>query len=604
MKNIIPNLILLLSFNISTGQTFCHTPSESNNLKLNSSLQLGSTNSDTYCLKVYFHVIRRSNGTGGQSIARVYEAFNILNQDFNPHNIFFNWNNQIDYIDNDKYYSTPLIEIFNINNHKDGIDIYLFDDSSSSGGRANGVGQSSEFWVSGSYWKLPKNSLAISHVISHEMGHVLYLWHTHHGTYDEGGNDNPCKELVNGSNSSICGDYVVDTPADPHLQFDVNQTTCEWNSSGTDANGHTYKPDEKNIMSYTDINCMNYFTPKQGLRMRNAISSLPHLEKTVINNCIKIKGPSEVCSGDRPTYTLTDVPAGATIKWEFTYILSGQGTSNVQIGIFYGTDVRTLTAEVTYQGETSTFTKQISSESVSTPSTPEIRKARYNMDFLVCCFSGSQDTYTLDHAECYQNCDDLEWTYTVYFSHPGDQYYFSKSGRSYDKTGTIGVQKHTFHPLIVDAKARNVNRSEQCGDEYSGYSNSFARYYGVVEKGAYSSNTFYNQALNKHVPLAYYVDSRSRTLSVKTLHIWDWLNELYLHKDLNSKEIDVIKNWLSIANENINASVEIRHLTGNVMRTQKLSEGTTDVSLQGLPKGLYVVRFTINNMIHHEVITF
>ena len=27
------------------------------------------------------------------------EAFNILNQDFNPHNISFNWDNQIDYID-------------------------------------------------------------------------------------------------------------------------------------------------------------------------------------------------------------------------------------------------------------------------------------------------------------------------------------------------------------------------------------------------------------------------------------------------------------------------------------------------------------------------
>ena len=79
------------------------------------------------------------------------------------------------------------------------------------------LGQSSEFWVSGSYWKSPNNPLTRSHVISHEMGHVLYLWHTHHGTFNEGGNDNPCPELVNGSNSATCGDYVTDTPADPHL---------------------------------------------------------------------------------------------------------------------------------------------------------------------------------------------------------------------------------------------------------------------------------------------------------------------------------------------------------------------------------------------------
>ena len=112
---------------------------------------------------------------GGQTTQSVNEALNILNQGFNPHNTSFNWDNQIDYIDN--YYSAPKTAIYNVNNHQDGLDIYLFDDSSSSGGRASGVGQSSEFWVSGSYWKSPYNSLTKSHVISHEMGHVLYLWH-------------------------------------------------------------------------------------------------------------------------------------------------------------------------------------------------------------------------------------------------------------------------------------------------------------------------------------------------------------------------------------------------------------------------------------------
>ena len=185
--------LLIWNFNSVFGQNFCFTPSTSSNLSLNSSYQMRSSNNNSYCLKIYFHVIRRSNGTGGQSVESVEEAFNILNQDFNPQNISFNWDSQIDYIDNDSYYSSPTTAIFNVNNHQDGIDIYLYDDSSSAGGRANGVGQSSEFWVSGSYWKTPNNPLTRSHVISHEMGHVLYLWHTHHGTYNEGGNDNPCR---------------------------------------------------------------------------------------------------------------------------------------------------------------------------------------------------------------------------------------------------------------------------------------------------------------------------------------------------------------------------------------------------------------------------
>ena len=53
-----------------------------------------TSNNNSYCLKIYFHIIRKSNGTGGQSIENVEEAFNILNQDFNAHNISFNKDNQ------------------------------------------------------------------------------------------------------------------------------------------------------------------------------------------------------------------------------------------------------------------------------------------------------------------------------------------------------------------------------------------------------------------------------------------------------------------------------------------------------------------------------
>jgi hypothetical protein len=54
-------------------------------------------------------------------------------------------------------------------------------------------------------------------VLSHEMGHCLGLYHTHHGTVTEEGDSFQCPELVNGSNSSTCGDYIADTPADPNI---------------------------------------------------------------------------------------------------------------------------------------------------------------------------------------------------------------------------------------------------------------------------------------------------------------------------------------------------------------------------------------------------
>ncbi len=278
-------ILLHLSIISSFGQQLCNTPAvTNNNLLNNSSFLRTSSNNNNYCLRVYFHVIRRSDGTGGQSTASVNSAFQLLNQDFNPHNISFSWNNVIDYINNTSYYNSPNANIFTVNNNSNGIDIYLYDDLAPAGGLANGVGGAADFYVAGKFWNSPFQSLVTSHVTSHEMGHVLFLWHTHHGTFNEGGNDNPCAELVNGTNASTCGDYVVDTPADPHIQFNVN-SNCQWLGSGSDLNGQQYNPDEQNIMAYTIPQCMSYFTALQGLRMRNSISTLPYLQQCLTNSC-------------------------------------------------------------------------------------------------------------------------------------------------------------------------------------------------------------------------------------------------------------------------------------------------------------------------------
>jgi hypothetical protein len=276
------SIILMTIFYTAKAQTFCHTPNHSSNQSLNTMMRSSSLANNSYCVKIYMHVIRRTNGTGGQTTSAVNQAFQILNEDFNPHDISFNWDSAINYIDNDSYYNSPGVNIYNVNNHTDGIDIYLYDDDAPAGGRANGVGESSEFYLSGSFWNSPYSPLVTSHVISHEMGHILFLWHTHHGT-GEGGN---CAELVDGTNSDVCGDYVTDTPADPHLQFNVSYPNCQWTGSGTDANGDSYTPDEQNIMAYTHVDCMDYFTPFQGSRARNAIATLPFLQQTVVSCCI------------------------------------------------------------------------------------------------------------------------------------------------------------------------------------------------------------------------------------------------------------------------------------------------------------------------------
>jgi len=48
-----------------------------------------TTNPGPYYFRVYVHVTRREDGTGGISDQDVDAVFDRLNNDFNPHNIFF-----------------------------------------------------------------------------------------------------------------------------------------------------------------------------------------------------------------------------------------------------------------------------------------------------------------------------------------------------------------------------------------------------------------------------------------------------------------------------------------------------------------------------------
>lgn len=297
---ILLGLILLFGFRGQIdAQDFCFTDQYSKNAKYISQIENKNTNIPLN-LRVYIHVIRNSAGLGGQSFQDVLDALAILSQDFLPHNIFFVWDCQIDYIDSDFWFAGPASNatgIFNVNKHLNGIDIYLFPATANSpGGRANGVGGSSEFWVSGTWPGGLK--VAQSRIISHEMGHVLNLWHTHHGC-ESGG----IWEATDGSNCATAGDLVCDTPADPHLAFNVHPITCVW--TGTNSTFCTapeplssYNPDTHLIMAYTEPRCMSYFSSGQRTRMRNSITTLPHLLATVTlnlpTNCSPVSCPSDL----------------------------------------------------------------------------------------------------------------------------------------------------------------------------------------------------------------------------------------------------------------------------------------------------------------------
>lgn len=241
-----------------------------------------------FYIRIYVHVIRKQDSTGGQTEDRVHQALAFLDNDYNQHNIFFIWDCLTDYINNDNYYYPEGVGdslIFNVNRHNNGIDIYLFPDALpvhlTGGGLAEGIGATA-FFVAGNLSPLspappPYVPLVPTSVMSHEMGHCLNLWHTWEGP-------NNCQEFVDGTNCDVCGDLICDSPAEPPggISYNIDYETCEWTGSAPpDPNGDPYNPDEHIIMTYTHPDCMEYFTLQQAQRMRNSISTLP-----ILQNCL------------------------------------------------------------------------------------------------------------------------------------------------------------------------------------------------------------------------------------------------------------------------------------------------------------------------------
>ena len=218
-------------------------------------------------VKIYFHVYRRNDGSGGVNQARLNQMVLNLNDFYasTPFSFYFNvcetrWVDSTFLFDRIE----ECLFFFQGNEHNDGIDIHIKDDNGDFRGVASEI-PGGELLLSGSWSQ--NMPLGLSTALGHEMGHCLGLFHTHHGTCMEAGT------ICNGQNieggTIADNDFVTDTPPDPGLRGNVNED-CVWNEAeGCNPAGAPYNPLTDNFMSYTRITCRTSFTQGQIIRMKN-----------------------------------------------------------------------------------------------------------------------------------------------------------------------------------------------------------------------------------------------------------------------------------------------------------------------------------------------
>ena len=283
--------------NFECGTEFSTPPSWYHNVL---SRSVSNTN---YVFDIFVHVIRDASGNGFNKETVSLDILNTLNVHYSQANISFYLRGN-EYIDSDSYNNfTSNLEtyLFNENPHNDAIDIYVLSDDNywNKGGLAQDI-LSTACIINDSYYNTP--------VMAHEVGHCLGLYHTHHGTVNETGDSNQCKELVDGSNSDVCGDYITDTPADPRVW-----NGCEYNGNASDANGDYYNPDPTNIMSYAAPECLSNFTEKQIEKFHLCIENNSTLQTALHNELI---GDNHFCSN--AIYSISNLTTSENANWTVT----------------------------------------------------------------------------------------------------------------------------------------------------------------------------------------------------------------------------------------------------------------------------------------------
>ncbi len=217
-----------------------------------------STAVSEQCIALTLHIVRRSDGSGGLTLAQLADAMSDMNAHFQNVPMRFIQRGSVDYIDDDNFYfntntGSMWSALRQVNSVANTINVYFVPNT--------GICGISAFTTSSVQGMIVDNNCAgNTSTFAHEMGHFFDLYHTHETGFGV--------ECPDGSNCSTDGDQLCDTPADPVLQNHVD-VNCLYDNFASTPGGctGTYAPQTDNLMSYSRKECRDLFTPEQRNKM-------------------------------------------------------------------------------------------------------------------------------------------------------------------------------------------------------------------------------------------------------------------------------------------------------------------------------------------------
>ncbi len=216
---------------------------------------------DIVYIPLTVHIISRDNGTGGVSEKAVFDQLCEMNHTYESVGMVF-YIKQFKYMNNSVIFDEHQGAGFLMNSRRDqhSINIWAVHDASPPNG---GLGTTLGYYSPQYDWIVMRNDEfgRTKKTLPHEMGHFFSLAHPHRGwdsePYDESIHGNPVQatspggiptELQDGSNCTVAGDLVCDTP--PDYNFGFGWPNCNYNAGTMDPNGTVVDPQEVNIMAY------------------------------------------------------------------------------------------------------------------------------------------------------------------------------------------------------------------------------------------------------------------------------------------------------------------------------------------------------------------